>query len=122
MVLVLIPCKTKFDVEEEIRRIFSDAKIVTLSNRLLDDYSSVLTTQIANGITERLVKMEEELKKADKVYLVLVGGIMQNVVAYGVLEDLDIDYKFLIYEKKVRGYVELRRDFIISKLWVYNSD
>ena len=127
---VLIPSVTNKPIVSEIIRTFggeAKIKVYHLTDIVVNNYASeALISDLKNQIESAIDKWyDNSYKDDDHVYVVLTGGILQSVIAITHLDKLDIDYKFLVYERKVKKYVCLTRnadidtDFLME--YIYNK-
>lgn len=116
VVWIFVPSVVKYNISREVVRTFGENEktfiVEELTNIIVYDYSNnKLISQVKKDIEERLESwFTETFKYDDEVYIVLVGGILQSVIAIRKLIELGIEFKFLVYEKKVDKYVILDGD------------
>jgi hypothetical protein len=119
--IVLLPCKTKHKIIRYLNRTFGDKNYVIfrLSDISITNYSSKETAIVADKILKKLdlfIKEYGELKVKPDIYVMLVGGIYHNVIVVKKLLEANLQYDFLIFERKVGRYVIVdSRDYYVRR-------
>lgn len=115
---VLLAGVVEYPIAKEVSKIFNDgAKIVKMSEFVVTNYSDERQIQrVINEIDRNFAQWMAEYKDGDEVYVALVGGNLQLSILLKRLERNNIDYSWLIYEKKLKRYVVIEeRD---GDVWV----
>jgi len=115
VVWVFVPSVVKYNISDEVVRTFEGTKdiiiVKELTNTVIYDYSNKsLVSKAISSIEKNIDTWYAESFKynKDKVYIVLVGGILHAVATVKALDKyLDVKYDFLVYEKKLGKYVIL---------------
>lgn len=118
MIYVLMANTTEKNVKNPLVKTFgSDFNLITLSNRVITDYSDEKQLNaLWNDIKQGVVSLHTQLKNGDEVYVLLVGGLFHNWVLIELLRQLGVEYKMLVYERKLKKYVimDLKGEILVQ--------
>lgn len=115
VIWVFVPSVVKYNISDEVVRTFdgvNDIVIVKeLTNTVIYDYSNkALVNKAITSIKKNIDAWYTESFKydKDKIYIVLVGGILHAIATVKALAKYpEVVYDFLVYEKKLGKYVVL---------------
>ena len=115
MKYVLLACVTDKPIHYEVAKKYGEkARIVQLNYSFITNYAEQ-SKEVAQNIVDNLAEFlkTEYDSNRDELYVLLVGGIFHNAVVTKFLAENSYKFKYLVYEKKVKGLVEIDADTFI---------
>ena len=109
MKYVLLVNVTEKDVKGALLRTFdNEFEMKILSDVVITNYGDAKQIEkLQNDINRGTIELATKLKDGDEVYVLLVGGLLNNYLLIERLKELEIPFKLLVYEKKLKRYVIL---------------
>lgn len=108
MKIVLVPGLIKFTVGTELAKTFDEeCKVIWLSNTVITNYADKKQVEfVKREIRDNFEKVKKMMKGNNmEVYVILSGSNFNVSEVISMLEQEGIEYKRLIYEKKIEKYV-----------------
>lgn len=107
MKIVLVPGLVKFTVGTELAKTFDEeCKVIWLSNTVITNYADKKQVEfVRREIRDNFDKVKKMMKGNTEVYVILSGSNFNVSEVISMLEQEGIEYKRLIYEKKIEKYV-----------------
>ncbi|MEM5854175.1 MAG: hypothetical protein QW228_07460 [Candidatus Aenigmatarchaeota archaeon] len=107
MKIVLVPGLVKFTVGTELAKTFDEeCKVIWLSNTVITNYADKKQVEfVRREIRDNFEKVKKMMKGNTEVYVILSGSNFNVSEVISMLEQEGIEYKRLIYEKKIEKYV-----------------
>jgi len=112
---VLVPNRVKFDIVKELAVTFEDIDDSFEIINLVDDvfvknYADIVQVlALENKMKEKIDKLKRDIRDDDEVYLIASGSAFHNGLAVQLLMENNIDFTFLVYERRIGKYAIIRR-------------
>lgn len=104
---VLVPCFVKFDVGKEVAMTFEDDEefeVVMLVDRMITNYASLQPVATMQEMRDKIQEVKSKLAPGDEVYLITSGSAFHNALAAKILTEEEVQFRFLVYERRIRKY------------------
>jgi len=111
---ILIPSTTEKPIMKGLARTFKEkdkVKVEVFSNDVIINYgSNEQLKEFIETIKSKFNQWLMNINESDDIYVMLIGGVFQSVAFCKMLDVMGIDYKMLVYEKKLGRFVIIDYD------------